>query len=818
MSRLRAFPTTGSCVDTFDTIAGALMFLLSMRIRLRFAAALSTVAALVALNAMAQNAGQTPRVPLQPLAQQVRQLQEALDFLGQPLTTADIQRINAAIGEPDEAKAVAAVERALEPYVLVTVTINVESRVKAEQGPAQPELVEQGTRVFLVKVLNGAGVTAQLKVQSENSGAVYVPSDFSAEPEIKLTPEETKQRWADISFYDKNPMSERLSGLGLEYRILEIYSRDAGQRSAKMSFNVGQGTQDIGFRSEITTMFNISPAKKLRLRVFDEKGDPTIAGFTIRDGLGRLYPNPSKRLAPDFFFQPQVYRHSGETIALPKGSYTVTCTLGPEYLPQVKRMEMTEDDAVKVEFRMQRWIDPTKYGWYSGDHHLHAAGCSHYQNPTQGVQPEDMARQAQGEKLNVSCVLTWGPCYYYQKQFFSGKDDPHSEPNRLMHYDLEVSGFPSSHAGHLVLLGLTEQDYPDTKRIEDWPTWDLPVLRWGKSQGAVVGFAHSGWGLEVKTADLPNYEMPAFDNIGANEYIVDVTYPNTVDFVSTMDTPSVWELNIWYHTLNVGFRTRISGETDFPCITDSRVGQGRVYAKVDGELDYAKWLESVRTGRSYVSDGRSHLMDFRVNGVEVGTHNSEIQLPASGTVHVALKAAAYLNPSLELISHDLAGDAPSWILTAVPNAPDNALFKAPGGLIRDRPYWERPYWHIERARIGNTREVPVELVVDGKAVASKTIVADGQIRELDFEVPVQRSSWIAARILPSSHTNPIFIIVDGQAMRPLKSSAEWCLAAVNQCWTQKAPKISARELADARQAYDHARETYRKLIAEAAKQ
>ncbi len=92
-------------------------------------------------------------------------------------------------------------------------------------------------------------------------------------------------------------------------------------------------------------------------------------------------------------------------------------------------------------------------------------------------------RQIAGERLNVGCVLTWGPCYYYQKQFFSGKDDPHSKPDELMHYDLEVSGFPSSHAGHLVLLGLTDQDYPGTKRIEDWPTWDLPILRWGKQQG-----------------------------------------------------------------------------------------------------------------------------------------------------------------------------------------------------------------------------------------------------------------------------------------------------------------------------------------------
>jgi hypothetical protein len=275
-------------------------------------------------------------------------------------------------------------------------------------------------------------------------------------------------------------------------------------------------------------------------------------------------------------------------------------------------------------------------------------------------------------------------------------------------------------------------------------------------------------------------------------------------------------LNIWYHTLNVGFRTRVSGETDFPCITDSRVGQGRVYAKVDGELTYEKWLEAVRGGRSYVSDGRSHLMDFRVNGVEAGTRNSEVQLPAIGTVHVTLKAAAYLNPVVDLIPHDLAGE-PSWILTPVPNAPDDAFYGA-GGLIRDRPYSRRPYWHIERARIGNTREVAVERVVDGRPVARKSIVADGQVRDLEFDVPVEQSSWIAARILPSSHTNPIFVIVNGKSMRPLRASAEWCLAAVDQCWTQKAPKISARELPDARQAYDHAREVYRKLIAESGKQ
>lgn len=422
-----------------------------------------------------------------------------------------------------------------------------------------------------------------------------------------------------------------------------------------------------------------------------------------------------------------------------------------------------------------------------------------------------MVRQIQGEKLNVGAVLTWGPCYYYQKQFFSGRDNPLSTPGRLMHYDLEVSGFPSSHAGHLVLLGLKEQDYPHCVRIEQWPTWDLPILRWAKSQGALVGFAHSGWGLEVKSHDLPNYDMPGFDGIGANEYIVDVTYPDTVNFISAVDTPYPWELNIWYHTLNVGFRTRISGETDFPCITDARVGQGRVYAKIDGPLTYNAWLDALRDGRSYVSDGRSHLIDFAVNNVEVGTNASEVKLASAATVHARVKVSAYLHPGASGVAPE---EEPAWMIPL-----SNAGHLQPGSAasesdIRARPLDKEPYWHLERARIENTRQVPVELVMNGKPVARKNIVADGSVQDVAFDLSIQQSSWLAVRILGSSHTNPIFVLVGVKPIRASRQSAEWCLAAVNQCWSQKAPKISKKELPDAQAAYNHAREVYARLIAE----
>src|SRR5207253_8794668 len=83
---------------------------------------------------LAQNTDQAARVALQPLAQQVRQMEEALSFLGQPLPAADAQRIRAALGQPDEAAAVAELGRVLDQYALAIVTINAESRVKVEVG------------------------------------------------------------------------------------------------------------------------------------------------------------------------------------------------------------------------------------------------------------------------------------------------------------------------------------------------------------------------------------------------------------------------------------------------------------------------------------------------------------------------------------------------------------------------------------------------------------------------------------------------------------------------------------------------------------
>ena len=733
-------------------------------------------------------------IELQPLAAQAARIISALEFLGEPLDAKTKTAIEKA-ATPDE------IQKLLDARVLFVVNINPEMRVKVAQGTAKPELVENGWRQFLVKVLNESGTTAALRASSPNAQRLF----NSPQGDVG-------SRWLDLQTFDAQPLRPTLSGLQVEYRIIQLYSRDAGKREAKVAFNVGQGTQDLGFRNEADVLFTAQPAPGIVFGVKDENGQPTTASFIIRDAQGRTYPSQAKRLAPDFAFHPQVYRADGEAVKLPHGTYTIEFQRGPESL--VKKQTVTLAATTKrLDFKVERWVDPAKLGWISGDHHIHAAGCAHYTNPTEGVHAPDMMRHILGEDLKVGCNLTWGPCFDYQKQFFTGKDDKVSAFPYILRYDIEVSGFGSHQSGHLCLLLLRDQMYPGGDSKNHWPTLGLNTLRWAKKQGAVVGPAHSGWGLQpvapgnnapvssktsgdVRAAadTLPNYVIPPFNGIGANEYIMDVTHTvpgptgklvPAVDFLSMVDTPHLWELNIWYHTLNVGFRTRISGETDFPCIYGEKVGLGRSYVKLPAKWSYDDWCEGIRAGPNYVSDGKSHLMEVKLNNTAMGESGSEVKLKEAGTVRLTAKVAARLDTQ-------------------------------PDPTMKTRSQSAKPYWDVERARIGETREVPVEVIVNGYPVARQNIVADGATRDVTFDVKIDRSSWVALRILPSSHSNPIWVIVGDKPVRASKRSAEWCVKSVDVCWSQKERTYKADEKEQAAKDYEHARQTYTRLLRESS--
>ena len=522
-----------------------------------------------------------------------------------------------------------------------------------------------------------------------------------------------------------------------------------------------------------TFVFETRPSSTLKFDVKTQDGKPAVASFIIRDTSGQVYPLQSKRLAPDLYFQSQIYRKDGENVHLPVGDYQITSQRGPETPPVTTTLSVGKHGTT-FNYHPIPWIEPAKHGWWSGDHHIHAAGCMHYTKPTEGVLPEDMARYIQGEGLNIGCNLTWGPCFDYQKQFFTGTNDRRSVPQHILRYDIEVSGFGSHESGHICLLNLKKQ-IPDGGTSKDhWPRLGLNTYRWAKLQGAITGPAHSANGLNQTSerlpykdgpGGLPNHFIPAYNGIGAMETIVCVTHnvpgPNgtllpAVDFISTMDTDRTAELNFWYHLLNVGMKTKISGETDFPCITGDRVGGGRVYVQLDGALTFEKWIRNLAAGRSYVSDGTRHLMNLKAGGVAVGQNGSVLSVPANQRVSVTVDAAAF----------DV-----------------------------------------------NTPKNQVELIWNGFPVAEQAISCDGKLAALTFTLTPKESGWLAVRIFPQAHTNPIWIQVNNKPMTPKKGSVAWCLRGVDVCWEQKSKFYPPAEWDAARSAYAHARAYYTALLA-----
>jgi hypothetical protein len=763
--------------------------------------------------------------------------------------------VRAAVAQQDASR----LQALLDPQTLFLVELNPESRVKARRGPAPGPLRLQqgGFTPVLLKIINHSTVTKELRLTSPQSGPVYAGmSPLSAQRMQRGPLRETEVKTADarrfleLEWYGRAPMTPELSGAAVEYGLALLYSSEAGWREATIAFDVGLGTPDLGFRAEVPVQLDVQPAVRVRLRVRDQDGRPTTAALTFRDSVGHIFPPQAKRLAPDFYFQPQVYRADGEEILLPPGQFQVEYTRGPEYRLLSKTVEIPRAARARLEFRLERWFNALAHGFFSGDHHIHGAGCAHYTSPTEGVTPRDMFRQVAGEGLNVGCVLTWGPCFDYQRRFFRPVIDELSESLTLMKYDLEISGFGSEALGHVCLLNLKDQTYPgsDGTKARGWPTWTLPVMRWAKAQGGVTGYAHAASGLEINSrsatrrlltrldrnndglvtraeaqaaplllpvrwpeADtdhdnalseaelwnahelaaerLPNFAIPEMNGVGAMEIGVTVA-AGACDFISAMDTARIQEWNMWYHLLNCGFPLKASGETDFPCMSGERVGQGRVYVQLGPRrrIEFSAWCQALAQGRSYVSDGFAHAPIFTVQNVAPGF--GSVRLPAAGEVEIQAQVA---------------------FAPATPRTVAQGLVSLPNGrrFIGDNVTLHGP----RRRDLAEGGDRLVELIINGTAVASNSVPADGRLHEVRWRVPVSRSSWVALRQFPQLHTNPVDVLIDGQPIRASKASARWVAETIEHLWEQRQNRIAESERAQARQAYDEALTKLRAILA-----
>jgi len=287
---------------------------------------------------------------------------------------------------------------------------------------------------------------------------------------------------------------------------------------------------------------------------------------------------------------------------------------------------------------------------------------------------------------------------------------------------------------------------------------------------------------EREANNLPNLVLPAMRGSGAMEIFVS-TAEGVCDFISAMNTGRVGEWNTWYHLMNCGFPLKISGETDFPCMSSRRVGQGRVYVKMSegpvSKVDFHQWCHALARGRSYVSDGYAHALNFTVNGESPGF--KDVKLSAPSKIKVQATVA-------------FAPETPKAVVYGTLETLEGRRFQGDSRVL-----------HAPRSNEvirGGTRLV--ELIENGRVVGKSEVAADGLEHELSFEIEVKRSSWVALRQFPQLHTNPVNVLVGNEPIRASRESALWCAQSVELLWENRSNHIAENERVEARAAYDRA--------------
>jgi hypothetical protein len=322
------------------------------------------------------------------------------------------------------------------------------------------------------------------------------------------------------------------------------------------------------------------------------------ADYTFERAIAAM----SKQFVNPYTKTVQFYTSGKSVISLSPGDYQLKLRKGPEYRLQERQIRIQPGATANVTVEMSRWINMPEQGWYSADDHLHIA------RPVKELNPF-ISKWMQAEDVHVANLLQWGiqKRFHNALQYSFGQDGLYREGDYIVAAGQEN---PRTHfRGHAIILGgKTAINFPEAYVIYQ--------LFWEEAerQGALKGYGHFGrlenaeYGLPI---DLPGRLLNFLEVLQFERGIYDV----------------------WYDILNLGFRMTPTAGTDFTCADASLPGRERFYTKVRGPLTFEAWLEGVRKGRTFVTNGP--ILELRANGKEVG---DEVDLTMPGSVLVEGRA------------------------------------------------------------------------------------------------------------------------------------------------------------------------------------
>jgi TolB protein len=365
---------------------------------------------------------------------------------------------------------------------------------------------------------------------------------------------------------------KRISVRGGPVETVAINEMDWGARTGTLS---------------VRTTIDGQPAP-VRMNVLDANGHPVIPDTGTVRSEGQ---------------HGRVFFYSDGTIELtaPVGTVTVSAVQGFETPAVVSQAEVRRNRNSTITLELEPVWDASANGWYSSDNHFHVNYGGTYR-----LAPDDIVPDLKGEGLDLSYPLLANLHNRFLQEELWGWS---YEEGPIIVFGQEIR---SHFLGHLEQLGSDELFWPwvwgpGYQVYGQDDRTNAVALRHAREHGGIGGYVHP-----VGVADPLTPETAGSVPIG---FVADAVL-GEIDIIelACLWTDEVGTGALWHQVLNIGVSLAASSGSDVmnDYYRTMAIGATRVYARVEGTLTSDSFLQAVKAGKSFNSNGP--LLEFAVAG------------------------------------------------------------------------------------------------------------------------------------------------------------------------------------------------------------
>jgi len=333
---------------------------------------------------------------------------------------------------------------------------------------------------------------------------------------------------------------------------------------------------------------------KLTGSIIDEAtGERVEARVQVLASSGR-FVQPSDAILKVGPGVPFFYSDGTFEVEVGRGLTRVLVERGTEYVPAQVTIDTPSRGVVATDIVLKRWTTLQEQGWYPGNTHIH-----YDEKETRPDERLSLDPRIEDLRMTAVSILKRRDLAYATNKYPPGMLTEFSSAHHYVQ-----CGEESRHNsepwtpgyGHIMLLNIRNVVDPLSRGVlVDAFDPDYPPLSYAcddaHRQGGIVIWCHNGQGMEAPVAAALG-KLDAFNLFD----------PNWNDA----------EYDIYYKMLNAGLRLPASTGSDWYISSANRV-----YAHSGVDFDYESWLQALKEGRTFITNGPA--LHLTVQGQEPGS-------------------------------------------------------------------------------------------------------------------------------------------------------------------------------------------------------